>query len=165
MSNNSPTITPKSFLRTYTLIHLVLTSAVLIFGILMFLQTKNQELSFNYTGDVMIFIVPFIAVAGILAGNYLYGNIIKGLASKTTLMEKLNGFQTASIIKYALLEGPAFLGIVAFMNEGNQYFLIISSLLLGWLIMQRPTRDKVERDLKLEGSLKYEFQQEDRPLV
>ena len=79
-------------------------------------------------------------------------------------MEKLNGFQSASVVKYALLEGPALLGIVAFMNEGNQYFLIISLLLLGWLIMQRPTRDRVERDLMLQGPLKSEFQQEDKPL-
>lgn len=165
MEENTPPITPKSFLRTFTLIHFVLTASVLIFGLMMFLQTKNQELTFNYTGDVMYFVVPFMAIAGIVAGNYLYGNIIKGLASKNTLIEKLNGFQSASIIKYTLLEGPALLGIVAFINEGNQYFLIISLILLGWLIMQRPTHDKVERDLKLEGSLKYEFQQEDRPLV
>ncbi|KXO01326.1 hypothetical protein LS48_02380 [Aequorivita aquimaris] len=164
MEKNTSPITPKSFLRTFTLIHLVLVASVLIFGLMMFLQTKNQELIFTYSGDVMFFVVPFMAIAGIVAGNYLYGNIIKGLASKNTLMEKLNGFQSASVVKYALLEGPALLGIVAFMNEGNQYFLIISLLLLGWLIMQRPTRDRVERDLMLQGPLKSEFQQEDKPL-
>jgi hypothetical protein len=31
--------------------------------------------------------------------------------------------------------------------------------------MQRPTRDKIERDLMLEGRLKSEFQQEDKPMV
>ncbi|AFL81815.1 hypothetical protein Aeqsu_2355 [Aequorivita sublithincola DSM 14238] len=165
MEKDTPSITPKSFLRTFKLIHTALTAGVLVFGVMMFLQTKNQQLNLNYTGDVMYFVVPFMAVAGILAGNYLYGNMLKGLASMKTLREKLNGFQSASVIRYALLEGPAFLGIVAFMNEGNQYYLIFSVLLLGWLIMQRPTKDKVESDLKLEGSLKYEFQQGDHPLV
>ena len=165
MDDNTPPITPKSFLRTFTLIHLALVASVLIPGLMMFLQTQNQELTFSYSGDVMFFVVPFMAIAGILAGNYLYKNIINGLNTKNTLIEKLNGFQTASVIKYALLEGPAILGIVAFMNEGNQYFLIISIFLLGWLILQRPTRDKVESDLSLEDALKSEFQQEDRPLV
>lgn len=164
MEDTSTPITPKSFFRTFSLIHLVLTGSVLIFGLLMFLQTKNQEFTFDYTGDVMFFVVPFMAIAGILAGNYLYKKTINGLASKNTLKEKLEGFQTASIIKYALLEGPAFLAIVAFMGEGNQYFLIISFILLGWLIAQRPTRDKVESALKLEGSLKHDFQKEDQPL-
>lgn len=50
------------------------------------------------------------------------------------------------------------------MGEGNLYFIIISLLLALWLIAQRPTRDRVERDLMLEGNLKNEFQQEDRPL-
>ncbi len=165
METDAPQITPKIFLRTFTLIHIALVAGVVIPGLLMFLKTQNQELIFSYSGDVMFFVVPFMAIAGILAGNYLYGNIMKGLASKNTLMEKLNGFQSASIIKYALLEGPAFLGIVAFMNEGNQYFLIISLLLALWLIAQRPSRDKVERDLMLEESLKNEFQQEDKPLA
>lgn len=165
MQNNTPPITSKSFLRTFTIIHLALVAGVLVFGIMSYMLTKNQILSFTYSGDVMFYVVPFMAITGILAGNYLYKNIISGLASKNTLKEKLSGFQTASIIKYVLLEGPAFLSIVAFSNEGNQYFLTIALLLLGWLILQRPTRDKVEKDLMLEGSLKSEFQQENKPLV
>ncbi|MEH6764949.1 MAG: hypothetical protein V7655_10655 [Aequorivita antarctica] len=165
MQNDTPPITPKSFLNTFTLIHLVLVAGVSIFGLMTYMQTQNQILSFSYSGDIMFFVVPLMALAGILAGNYLYGNIINGLVSKNTLKEKLSGFQTASVVRYALLEGPALLGIVAFMSDGNQYFLIISLLLLGWLIFQRPTRDKVERDLMLEGTLKSEFQQQDKPLI
>ena len=165
MQDNTIEATPKSFLRTFNLIHLALVAGLVVPGLMMYLQTKNQELSFNYSGDVMFFVVPAMAIGGILAGKYLYKNIINGLVSKNTLKEKLNGFQTASVIKYALLEGPALLGIVAFMDEGNQYFLIISLFLVLWLIAQRPTRDKVERDLMLQGPLKSEFQQEDKPLV
>ncbi|MBG44006.1 MAG: hypothetical protein CL530_08560 [Aequorivita sp.] len=165
MQNNTPPFTSRSFLRTLTIIHLALVAGVLVFGIMSYLQTKNQILSFTYSGDVMFYVVPFMAITGILAGSYLYKNIMSGLASKKTLKEKLNGFQTASIVKYALLEGPAFLSIVAFSNEGNQYFIIIALLLLGWLIIQRPTRDKVEKDLMLEGILKNEFQQENKPIV
>jgi hypothetical protein len=161
--NNEP-LTPKSFLRILSLIHLAMVGSVVIFGLMMFLQTQNQILSFNYSGDEMFLIVPFMAIAGIFAGNYLYKNILSGIASKNTLKEKLVGFQSASIIKYALLEGPAFLGIVAFITEGNQFFLLISLLLVGWLIIQRPTRDRVENDLMLEGALKSEFQQMDKPL-
>ena len=164
MENSKPPITPKLFLRTITIIHLALVAGVIMFAIVTFSITLNQKLDLSYSGDPMFFIVPIMAIAGILVGNYLYGNNIKALASKNTLQEKLAGFQTASIIKYALLEGSALLGIVAFLNEGNLYFLIISILLLLWLIMQRPTRDKIERDLMLEGTLKNEFAQEDLPM-
>ncbi len=164
MENSTPPITPKLFLRTITIIHLALVAGVLILGFVMYSITENQKLELSYSGDPMFFIVPIMAIAGILVGNYLYGNNIKGLTSKNSLQEKLAGFQTASIIKYALLEGSALLGLVAFTNEGNQYFLIISILLLLWLIMQRPTRDKIERDLMLERTLKNEFAQEDLPM-
>lgn len=164
MENNTPPITPKLFLRTITIIHFALVAGVLMFGVVMFTITLNQKLDLSYTGDAMFFVVPIFAIAGILVGNYLYRKTIKELSSKNTLREKLGGFQTASLIKYALLEGPALLGLVAFMNEGNRYYLIISIFLVGWLFMQRPTRDKIERDLMLEGTLKNEFAQEDFPI-
>lgn len=140
-------------------------AGVLIFGIVMFSIILNQKLELDYTGDVMFFLVPIISIAGILVGNYQYANTMKVLASKHTLREKLAGFQTASIVKYAMVEGPALLGLVAFMNDGNQYFLIISMLLAVWLLMQRPTRDKIERDLMLEGALKNDFKQEETPIL
>lgn len=164
MQNSTPPTTPKSFLRTFNLIHLALVAAVVVPGLLIYMQTESQGFSLSYSGDVMFFLVPVMAIVGIFTGNYLYRNIINSLASKNTLKEKLSGFQTASVIKYALLEGPALLGFVAYMGEGNLYFIIISLLLALWLIAQRPTRDRVERDLMLEGNLKNEFQQEDRPL-
>lgn len=165
MQTSTSPITPKLFLRTSSIIHFALVAGVLILALVMYSITENQKLDLSYRGDPMFFIVPIMAIAGILVGNYLYINNIKRLTSKNTLREKLAGFQTASIIKYALLEGPALLGLVAFMNEGNQYFLIISILLVFWLIMQRPTRDKIERDLMLEGNLKNEFDQEDSPML
>lgn len=165
MQNETHPITVKTFLRTYNLIHLALVAGVFVSGFLIYMKTKVQELNLSYSGDVMFFVVPIMAISGIVAGNFLYAKNIKKLDSKTTLLEKLNGFQTAAIIRYALLEGPALLGIVAFINDGNQYFLIISLNLLAWLIAQRPTRDKVERELKLEGLLKSEFQKVDKPLV
>ncbi len=165
MQNETHPITVKKFLSTFNIIHLALVAGVFVFGLMVYMQTKEQELILSYSGDVIFFVVPFMAIAGIVVGNFLYAKNIKKLDSKTTLLEKLNGFQAASIIRYALLEGPALLGIVAFMNDGNQYFLIISLILLAWLIAQRPTRDKVERELKLEGRLKTEFQKDDKPLV
>ncbi|MCZ4318705.1 hypothetical protein O4H26_06865 [Aequorivita viscosa] len=165
MQNNLSSITPKAFLKTFSIIHVALVIGVSLFGIVAYTLTENQKFSLDYSGDAMFFVVPLIAIAGIVVVNFLYRNTIKGLASKDTLMGKLIGIQTASIIKYALLEGPALFGIVAFMNEGNQYFLGISIFLIGWLIMQRPTRDKIERDLMLSGRLKSEFQQEDKPMT
>jgi hypothetical protein len=131
MQNNLSSITPKAFLKTFSIIHLALVMGVSLFGIVVYILTENQKFSIDYSGDVMFFAVPLMAIAGIVLGNFLYGTTIKGLASKDTLMGKLSGIQTASIIKYALLEGPALFGIVAFMNEGNQYFLGISIFLIG----------------------------------
>ncbi|MEM0517306.1 MULTISPECIES: hypothetical protein [Aequorivita] len=165
MSHITPAFTPKSFLKTISIIHFALVMGVSLFIIVMYLQSENQNFSIDYMEDSMIFVVPIIAVVCILIANFLYTNMLKALTKKVTLKEKLSGFQTASLVKYALLEAPAFLAIVAFINKGNQYFLIISLILLGWLLVQKPSRDRIETDLQLEGKLKSEFQQEEKPLL
>lgn len=161
MQNTNPPFSPKLFLRTISIIHLALVAGVLAFGLVMFFITPNQKLDFTYNGDVMFFIVPILAIGGIIVGDFIFRKNINVLAAKHTLREKLEGYLTASIIKYALLEGPALFALVNFMNDDNQYYLITAIFLLGWLIMQRPTRDKIESDLMLEGKLKNEFAQED----
>ncbi|WP_347372796.1 hypothetical protein [Aequorivita sp. Q41] len=165
MQKKTPLLTPKSFFRTYALIHLSMVGGVLLFALIIFLQTKEHALILSYNGDKLFFIVPIMAILGIVAGNYIYQNILKKLASKNTLTEKLSGIQTAALIKYALIEAPALLSVTAFMHDGNLYFLIITLVLAGWLILQKPTRDKIVQDLKLEGNLKNQFQQQDQPVT
>jgi hypothetical protein len=77
-------------------------------------------------------------------------------------MEKLSGFQTALIIKYALLEGPALIGIVAFNNNGNLLYLIISGILLLYLIIQRPTNDMIETRLNFTLQQQNQFNQKEQ---
>ena len=98
-----------------------------------------------------------IGVIGVFLSNYLYKKNINSLKDKSSLREKLTGFQSASIISYAPLEGAALLGIVAAYKYPNIFYLIISALLIIYLFYRRPSKDKIERDLELNSELKNQF--------
>lgn len=149
--------TPKGFLRTISIMHLGFLAGLVIFGSMIFLQNDNWELNVMDTNEVFYFILPIMAVFGIFIGNYLYKQKIDALKSKATLKEKLEGYQQAIIIKFALIEGPAFFGIVGAMISGNLLYLIIALLLAVYFFSLKPTKDKIINDLELSRELKNEL--------
>jgi hypothetical protein len=65
--------------------------------------------------------------------------------SNTEPSELCAVFQTRLIISAALLEGVAFFALIAYIAEGQQLSLIQAIVFLGGLLLQFPTRSKVER--------------------
>lgn len=63
---------------------------------------------------------------------------------QTTELRPYSLFMTRHIIRLALLEGAAFFNIVATIIEHNWWSLGIAGLLVGWMLTQFPTRNRVE---------------------
>ncbi len=62
------------------------------------------------------------------------------------------GFQSSTIIRFALLEGAAFLNVIAFMIDGASICLIVAGLLLVIMAAMFPRADQItqaiEEDLR-----------------
>ena len=118
-------LTPKRFLKTISIIHFALFVGPLAFGIFHYFNIQETKIDYSNIDDVYLFLVPILGILGIFGGNVLFNEKINDLTKLNTLREKLVGFQTASIIKYAFLEGAALFGIVAFEKDGNLIYLFI----------------------------------------
>ena len=60
------------------------------------------------------------------------------------LKEKLVPYQSASVVRYAIIEGSAFLILIIAPD-----FIIFGVLLIVYLILLMPTEYRIKRDLKL----------------
>lgn len=152
-------LTPEKFMRTQTIIHLGISFGVLAFGIFSYLDIGESFINYSNTDDMFLYILPSLALLCVFGGNYLFQQKLNDISQKNTLREKLAEYQTASIIKYALIEAPAFLGIFLFQNEGNLVYLFVSGSLIIYLLIQKPTRLKIETDLNLYGEQRNQFNQ------
>lgn len=156
------TTTPRNFIKTLSIIHFAMVSGPLLVGTIFYM---NTELINNGTqNDIFIYVFPLIALAGVFASKFLFNLFIKNLKSHETLQAKLAGYQTASLIKFALIEGPAFLNIVWFSQSGNLLYLTIGGVLILFLFMQRPKAEKIETELELNSEHKRQFQKLDEPI-
>ncbi len=154
------TTTPRKYLRILSIFHLAMMAAPLLMGIF-FYSTTTISTNTTLDDDIFIYIFPIIGLAGIFASNFMFKIVTKDVDQKETLGEKLAIFQQASLIKYALLEGPAILNLVWFSITGNLLFLTVAGVLILFLFMQRPTKSKVELALGLKGEHKRQFDRMD----
>lgn len=125
----------------------------MVAGVSIFLVVSYwQTMEFNAEMDnqnLFLYIVPVFALLGYFGSQFVFKNILSKIRMDAKLDEKLNTYQTASIIKYALIEGPAFLAIVAYNSSGNALPLVIGICLILYLAVQRPNREKIIESLPL----------------
>ena len=154
--------TPNKIVKTISIIHLALLAGPLLTGSIFYLKTEiNTNGSEN---DIFIYIFPMISLAGIFASKAVYRILLNPLKQKKNLRDKLAGLQSASLIQYALVEGPAFLNIIWFSQTGNMLYLTIGGVLLFYLFILRPTKTKIENDLELKGEHIRQFNKGNEPL-
>ena len=156
------TTTPNKIVKTISIIHVALLAGAFLAGAFFYLNTEIETK--GATNDIFIYIFPMIALAGIFASKVLYRLFLNPLKQKEQLLDKLAGLQSASLIQYALVEGPALLNIVWFSQTGNLLFLTVGGVLLIYLFILRPTKTKIENDLELKDEHKRQFNKGNEPL-
>jgi len=142
-----------TYLKTLSIIHIALAAGQLIFavGVLVYLKDTIQHLF--WLTDVFTLVVPAVAFVGFSVGNLLFKRFVDATLQMQTLTDKLNGYRTALIIRFALIEGPFIFAILAFIFSTNAFCLLTAALLFLYFITLRPSKEKLIRDLKLDYRL------------
>ncbi|WP_299534338.1 hypothetical protein [Ulvibacterium sp.] len=138
----------KSFLRTLTLLHGSLIFGLIVFALFVYFQNRSFKVGTD-SHDYYLYIVPTIALLGYFLGKYLFQKQLQSVNRKDDLTSKLTRYLTASIIQYALLEGPALFALASYYINGNALHLVIGLSLLAYLIKLRPKIDTVIKALPL----------------
>ncbi|SDH24105.1 hypothetical protein [Winogradskyella thalassocola] len=149
----------KGVLKIITLIHLALCSSILLLGIVVLFITENARLNFADTEDLFFYVVPLFAIVAASASHLVFQKNLKQVHEKSSLKEKLVHYQTSKIIQFAMIEAPTFLGIVIFLITSNQFYLIVSALLLAYLVVLRPSASMMKENLNLNADQDRAFKE------
>ena len=94
------------------------------------------------TVDSASIIYLAIPVLAFVLSSILFKAQLKQIDPKLKLEDKLPIYQTASIMRWAVLEGAAF--IILFLKPD---FILFGILLIIYLLFLRPTEEKINNDL------------------
>ncbi|MFD0799481.1 hypothetical protein ACFQZJ_18565 [Maribacter chungangensis] len=138
----------KRFLQTLKLIHIFLVTGLTLFSFIAFVQNNGFNADIN-TNSTLLYLVPAVALLGYFGSQILFNKMISKVLESDALQVKLNHYQTASIIKYALIEAPTIIALFVYYATGNALPLVIALCLLAYLFVQRPTKEKIIASLPL----------------
>ena len=99
--------------------------------------------------DIFTFIVPLLALSGVFISPILFASMIRKIEPADILQTKIAKYQSATIVKGAMLEAPALLAVVATFLSNNITFLLIAALLLIIMYLRFPSPKKFESEVVL----------------
>lgn len=102
------------------------------------LMTKKEL----YTYTIGIFITMLI-------GYYSYVFQCKNGRTQIELKEKMNAFFIASLLKYTIFGLSSIITAIALMKTGDDNYLYIYVMILIFLLLHRPTKQRFIKDLSL----------------
>lgn len=138
----------KTYLKTLSILHVSLVAGLALFTLFAITKVNSFTAEAN-GGSVLLYLVPVAALLGYFGSQLLFKKQTAKINIGEPLPEKLKKFQSASHIKYLLIEAPAFLALFVYYTTGNALPLVIAICLLFYLIAQRPSKDKIKRTLPL----------------
>lgn len=147
---------PKNFLRTLSLIHYSLCGGLVLFLAFVYWQNGNFN-AIASQGDVFVYIVPVLAMFGYFGNKFANRKMVQGIPKDADLQTKLARYQVASLVQYALIEGPAFLALFAYLQSGMALYLAIALALVVYLFAQRPSLERLTREVPLSFEEKKQF--------
>jgi len=139
-------------LKTLQIIHAALCGGVFLFAmvtiflnrdILFFDANPKTSAPFNP-------IFPIVGLITISASLLFFRNVIAKIDQSAGADSKINQYQSAFIVSAAFLEGGALFNLVGFFLTHNSFFLIFAAANFIFLLLKRPTRDKLISALQLQ---------------
>ncbi len=141
-------MSPKTALRTLSTIHGALLLALMAFTALAYWHRGSFDAIMG-PNDIFVYAVPLAAGLGYFMGKYMFQRAVRNIKREEGLAQKLQKYLGASLVKYALAEAPALFALAAYYLNGNALHLVIAVSLVAYLLAQRPTAQRLIKDVPL----------------
>jgi len=130
-------------LKVFKIIHLGLISGLILAYYFLGDLGNLKELAFP-TINSENYIYLFIPIAAFIISNLLFKHFVSKIDDNLSVQQKLVSYQSASIIRWAILEGAAFMILLIYPE-----FILFGLLLIVYLALLIPTETRIKRDLNL----------------
>lgn len=132
-------------IKTLQIIHLAICAGIIVaYFMLGNLSMESLIITSIDSSEIVYVLIPILAF---FLSNLLFKSQLKKVNPKLNPEENLPIYQTASIIRWAILEGAAF--VILFVSPK---FQLLGILILVYLAFLRPTEEIIKNDLQNVGN-------------
>ncbi len=156
------------FFTQLKILHGALCMGVFLFlGISVFL-VNSGSVGDSFDPDqsqLFLYLALGLSIACLFVSRFIGPKILEGAKTKNTLDEKIEVYRSASIVNYALIEGPSLACITFFLLSGNYYILGLGIVNLLLLASLHPTKTKATIALELAGDHRRDIQLDSTKII
>jgi hypothetical protein len=143
----------KDYFKAMDIMFFALLAGQFMFALIVLIFSQMGIIAGGFDISVTnIFIGVLIVFIGscLFASNFVFKNKLKSIDAMAPLSNKMAEYRSASIIKWALLEGPSFLAIIFTFLTGNLIFLGFSGLVMIYFFTMKPGAEKAANEMGLD---------------
>ena len=142
---------PVSNIKTLTILHFSLLVGQIVFAAIAYYLFASGTMKAVTTTDNAKYIVMGVSAFGLLMVILSFAVYKKKTEtirnSIVSNRDKLVGYRAANLIRWAMLEAPVLVAIIAFMLTGHYNFLMLAGAVLVLFVSTRPTVSKAAAEL------------------
>jgi hypothetical protein len=136
-------------LKSLQILHTAMLAGMVLFcmvSAVVKLSGKHIDSTLDKTLQVVVLIVSFGCVR---AAFFIFNKRLQSADPSSSATEKLSVYRTASIIKWALIEGPVLFAVICFMLTRNYAFIALAFVLIVLFAIQAPSKLKAMLQLQI----------------
>ena len=143
--------TSKEYFRTAQILFYVMAAATLFFcGIILALilsdNASRMDEEFN---TIFMAVFAVFAIGGLAASNIVFKKKLQEIKAIKELTLKMPFYRGALILRFALIESPAFFAIMLSFITGSLLFIALAGLIIAYFLTLKPTPARAIKELEL----------------
>lgn len=140
-----------SYFQSLRIVHAFLLGGTIVFlALVRFVLLDSDSIDTAAVVDPMLLYAPAVVMLlGVLFGEFMFQRQLKEGRVQNELIDKLNAYRAACIVRWASIEGTVLFAIVWFLLYADKYFMAIALVGMALLAFARPTPQKAAQHLQL----------------
>jgi divalent metal cation (Fe/Co/Zn/Cd) transporter len=143
--------TSAEYFKALSILCSAMMFGMVLMGVVVMILSYENEMDFKGFGPVTFSVlVPVCTIIGLAASILFFRYKLKYVRKLTDLKEKMHGYGSACIARYAFLEFPAFVAIIVVMLSSNHLYFLYAVCMLAFMFLWRPSRVRAIAELELD---------------
>jgi hypothetical protein len=139
----------RSYFRQLNTIFGAFLAGIVLFLLSVMIAVYYQGAIESEYDTVLLFVAPLSGMALMLMGYRLFRGRLLGAREGEKLHQKMDGYRSAVVVRMILLDGAAFIQLVAYAMTSNKIFIAFALVIATSFMLYKPGLERFIKDMDL----------------
>ena len=139
----------KNYFRQSRYLFFSFLMGLVLFFVTAYIAILYQDPTNLEYADFLLFGAPVSGIALVLLSYRLFLGRVGNARKKEKLYEKMEGYRSGMVLRFILLDGAAFIQLIAYIMTGNKLYLALCVVIMTLFFAIRPSIERFIKEMEL----------------